>query len=137
MVSLTARQNRLLRYLLDETEAKPMADIGRQLDLTTRQVNYNLKGIRHWLEQHDAMLNAIPGKGVEIDCDTDRRATTTVDGAESALHRRTGDFVWIAKTHWHIAHDNTGRFGYHRNVGTVFFFQTAATAKLRNLVGRQ
>ncbi len=73
MVSLTTRQNRLLRFLLDETEAKSMADIGRQLDLTPRQVNYNLKAVRHWLEQHDAMLNTIPGKGVEIACEADRR----------------------------------------------------------------
>ena len=73
MVSLTTRQNRLLRYLLDETEAKTMADIGRQLDLTPRQVNYNLKAIRHWLVQHKAVLNSIPGKGIEVDCTSEQR----------------------------------------------------------------
>jgi len=73
MVSLTTRQNRLLRYLLDETEAKSMADIGRELDLTARQVNYNLKSVRYWLAQHNATLLSVPGKGVKIDGEVDRR----------------------------------------------------------------
>lgn len=73
MVSLTTRQNRLLRYLLDEFEPKTSADIGRALGLTPRQVNYNLKTIRHWLIQHRAELRAIPGKGVEVVCAPTKR----------------------------------------------------------------
>ncbi|RME44425.1 MAG: hypothetical protein D6796_11795, partial [Caldilineae bacterium] len=73
MASLTTRQNRLLRYLLDATEAKSMADIGRELDLTTRQVNYNLNAVRRWLAQHNATLLSVPGKGIKIDLEAAQR----------------------------------------------------------------
>ena len=48
------------------------ADMADQLQLTPRQVNYGLKGLRAWLAQRDIVLNATPGVGAEIICSTEK-----------------------------------------------------------------
>lgn len=73
MISLTTRQRDLLRYLLTVDTAVVTADVGRQVGLTPRQVNYSLKPIKLWLEEHNADLDMTPGVGVQVMCSPDNR----------------------------------------------------------------
>jgi transcriptional antiterminator len=49
-----------------------MAD---QLQLTPRQVNYGLKGLRGWLAQRNVVLSATPGVGAELICSAEKSQT--------------------------------------------------------------
>ncbi len=73
MISLTTRQRDLLQYLLVAETAVVTADVGRRVGLTPRQVNYSLKPIKIWLEEHDADLNTTPGVGVQVLCSPENR----------------------------------------------------------------
>ncbi|MDX1414644.1 MAG: PRD domain-containing protein [Candidatus Promineifilaceae bacterium] len=42
--------------------------MANELQLTPRQVNYGLKGLRSWLAQRDIILSATPGVGAELIC---------------------------------------------------------------------
>jgi len=69
MNALTTRQRDLLHLLLNNTSV-PLgaAKLARQMDLTTRQVNYDLKGVKKWLAKQNVTLTATPGVGVLINC---------------------------------------------------------------------
>lgn len=75
MSSLTTRQRDLLGLLLDADTALVTADIARQLHLTPRQVNYSLKGMRPWLQQHDVKLDVKPGVGVRLAISSEQQQT--------------------------------------------------------------
>ena len=68
MIALTTRQRDLLQLLLEAGEPISSADIAEQMQITTRQVNYGLKGIKQWLAQRDVRLQVTPGIGVELGC---------------------------------------------------------------------
>ncbi|MGB1249372.1 MAG: BglG family transcription antiterminator [Candidatus Promineifilaceae bacterium] len=70
MTALTTRQRDLLRLLLDANAPLVTASVAQQLQLTPRQVNYSLKGVKRWLTQHDAKLSVTPGIGVQLICNT-------------------------------------------------------------------
>lgn len=73
MLSLTTRQRDLLRQLLQSDKTVVIADLAKQMNLSSRQVSYGLRGVRSWLEQRNILLQITPGIGVEVICSTDRR----------------------------------------------------------------
>ncbi len=72
MTALTTRQRDLLTLLLESDEPLIASAMADQLQLTPRQVNYGLKGLRAWLAKRDIVLNATPGVGAEIICSTEK-----------------------------------------------------------------
>lgn len=72
MTTLTTRQRDLLRLLLESDKPLGAADMADELQLTPRQVNYGLKGLRSWLARRDVLLNSTPGVGAELICSTDK-----------------------------------------------------------------
>lgn len=68
MAALTTRQRDLLQLLLDAKAPLGTADLAAEMQLTPRQVNYGLKGLKRWLAQREIMLKMTPGVGIEIDC---------------------------------------------------------------------
>lgn len=68
MNTLTTRQRDLLQHLLSSTEPLSASQLADRADLTARQVNYDLKGLKGWLAQHDIPLKVTPGVGSELDC---------------------------------------------------------------------
>jgi len=73
MVSLTVQQREILQYLLQVDTSTTLAEIGATMNLTPRQVNYRLKGVRAWLEQRNVFLGSKPGIGYEINCSVSQR----------------------------------------------------------------
>lgn len=73
MANLTIQQRDLLRELLDADSPVAIAEIGRHLDLTPRQVSYRLKPVKRWLAKHDISLKSTPGVGLEVDCSSIQR----------------------------------------------------------------
>jgi len=68
MTSLTTRQRDILQLLVESNEPLGSADLAKQMKLTSRQVNYGLKGLRVWLEQRDVALKVTPGVGAKLLC---------------------------------------------------------------------
>ena len=68
MPALTTRQRDLLRILLESDKPLGAADMADELQLTPRQVNYGLKGLRGWLAQRDVVLATTPGVGAQLNC---------------------------------------------------------------------
>ncbi len=73
MTSLTTRQRDLLQLLLRANLPLGAAELASEMQLTPRQVTYDLKGVRHWLNQHDVALKITPGIGVELECSLERQ----------------------------------------------------------------
>ncbi|MEM9774973.1 MAG: helix-turn-helix domain-containing protein [Chloroflexota bacterium] len=84
MISLTTRQRDLLRYLLDSEETLIVADLASRMGLSSRQVNYGLKGVRTWLEQRGIPLRITPGVGIEL-------ITTSAKRDELLQELKSGD----------------------------------------------
>ena len=42
-------------------------DLASRLDLTARQVKYDLKGIHQWLTYHEIILEVVPGVGIKLE----------------------------------------------------------------------
>lgn len=72
MTTLTTRQRDLLKLLLESDDPLVASDMADQLQLTPRQVNYGLKGLRTWLAKRDIALNATPGVGAEVVCSAEK-----------------------------------------------------------------
>lgn len=75
MSSLTTRQRDLLGLLLDADTPLVTAEVARQLQLTPRQVNYSLKGMKPWLQQHNVQLDVKPGVGIRLALSPDQQRT--------------------------------------------------------------
>lgn len=73
MISLTTRQRDLLRQLLESEGSLVIADLAKEMGLSSRQVSYGLKGVRSWLVQRNVVLTVTPGVGVELICSSARR----------------------------------------------------------------
>lgn len=72
MSTLTTRQRDLLHILMDAQTPMGAADLAAQMQLTPRQVNYGLNGLKQWLANRNIALNATPGVGVTLDCTPDQ-----------------------------------------------------------------
>lgn len=72
MTSLTTRQRDILQHLVETSEPLSSADMAKRMKLTSRQVNYGLKGLRVWLEQRDVTLKTTPGIGAELLCSPEK-----------------------------------------------------------------
>lgn len=68
MSTLTTRQRDLLHILLDAQTPMGTAELAAQMQITPRQVNYGLSGLKQWLASRDITLNATPGIGVMLEC---------------------------------------------------------------------
>ena len=68
MTALTTRQRDLLRVLLKADAPMGAEDLAAKTRLTPRQVNYGLKGVKHWLLQHNTELDITPGVGIALNC---------------------------------------------------------------------
>lgn len=66
MTSLTTRQRDLIQLLLDCDGPISIGEVARQMELTSRQVNYSLKGIRGWLISRNVEMRVTPGVGIEL-----------------------------------------------------------------------
>lgn len=72
-MSLTTAQRDLLLRLLALDVPVGAAELGEQLHLTARQVQYGLRDIKSWLEQRQVGLRHAPGVGVKIVCAPEQR----------------------------------------------------------------
>lgn len=68
MSVLTTRQRDLLQILLRAQAPLGAAELAAEMQLTARQVGYDLKGIRRWLARQEIELKVTPGQGVELNC---------------------------------------------------------------------
>lgn len=63
MIILTTRQRDILKIILEANRPVGSAEMARRLQLTPRQVNYSMKGVRAWLNHHKQDLIITPGAG--------------------------------------------------------------------------
>lgn len=66
MTALTTRQRDILHLLLTAQRPLPAADLAAQVQLSPRQVHYDLKGLKLWLAQRNMLLEVVPGVGVAL-----------------------------------------------------------------------
>ncbi len=67
MDTLTTRQRDILKILLEKNKPSSSSELAGLLNLTPRQINYSIQGVRIWLKQHDQELRTIPGEGFVVD----------------------------------------------------------------------
>ena len=68
MVPLTTRQRDILKVLLNTNKPIRTCDLAAEIQLTPRQVNYSMKGVKSWLNRNNIMLQSTPGMGVMLKC---------------------------------------------------------------------
>lgn len=68
MVPLTTRQRDILKILLNTNKPIRTCDLAAKIQLTPRQVNYSMKGVKSWLYRNNVILHTTPGLGVKVDC---------------------------------------------------------------------
>lgn len=73
MTSLTTRQRDILKILLEADQPLATDVIAHSVQLSARQVNYSMKGLKQWLNNRDAVLRTTPGVGVIIECQPGQR----------------------------------------------------------------
>ena len=73
MTALTTRQRDMLHLLLESSAPLGAADLAERMQLTPRQVNYGLKGLRSWLAQRNVNLEVTPGVGAGLACSPDQQ----------------------------------------------------------------
>lgn len=66
MISFTTRQREILKLLLDANRPIGSVELAKMLHITPRQVNYSMKGVRVWLQQHGQDLQVLPGAGFAV-----------------------------------------------------------------------
>jgi mannitol operon transcriptional antiterminator len=79
MLALTTRQRDLLIALLNSEAPIGAEELAARLDLTPRQVKYDLKGISQWLSFRDVNLEQKPGVGIQIICSDEQLEQTKQD----------------------------------------------------------
>ena len=84
MVALNTRQRDMLRRLLETEQTVVVHELAGQMDLTARQVNYGLKGVKQWLGQRGITLQITPGVGLGIHCSSAQRLTLLRELGSSA-----------------------------------------------------
>jgi mannitol operon transcriptional antiterminator len=63
----------MLHLLLESSAPLGAADLAERMQLTPRQVNYGLKGLRSWLAQRNVNLEVTPGVGAGLACSPDQQ----------------------------------------------------------------
>lgn len=63
MITLTTRQRDILKIILEANRPIGSVEMARRLNLTPRQINYSIKGVRLWLNHHRQDLTITPGAG--------------------------------------------------------------------------
>jgi mannitol operon transcriptional antiterminator len=66
MITFTTRQREILKIILDANRPIGSVELARLLNITPRQVNYSMRGIKVWLRQHGQDLNVLPGVGFAV-----------------------------------------------------------------------
>jgi mannitol operon transcriptional antiterminator len=84
MTALTTRQRDILHLLLTAQGPLPAASLAEQVQLSLRQVHYDLKGLKVWLAQRDMLLEIVPGIGVTLACSPDQHALLRQELSEKA-----------------------------------------------------
>ena len=79
MLALTTRQRDLLSALLNSEAPIGAEELAARLDLTPRQVKYDLKGISQWLSFRNVNLEQKPGVGIKIICSNKELETAKKD----------------------------------------------------------
>ncbi|MDJ0752262.1 MAG: helix-turn-helix domain-containing protein [Ardenticatenaceae bacterium] len=64
----------MLRMLLETDGVVVIADLADRLNLTPRQINYGLKGVRQWLGQRNIDIHISPGIGIDLSCTAAERS---------------------------------------------------------------
>ena len=67
MVTLTTRQRDILKIILEKDKPSSSSELAGLLNLTPRQINYSIQGVRLWLKQHGQELKTIPGMGFVLE----------------------------------------------------------------------
>jgi len=73
MCYLTSKQYSLLKTLIEVDKPLSMTALGGKVKLTSRQVNYNLQGVQHWLKDLETPVHLTSGSGVYLDCSLEQR----------------------------------------------------------------
>jgi len=63
VIILTTRQRDILKIILEANRPIGSVEMARRLQITPRQVNYSMKGVRAWLNHHQQDLIITPGAG--------------------------------------------------------------------------
>src|SRR5688572_7678400 len=72
MLPFTTRQREILKIILDVNRPIGSVELAKLLNLTPRQVNYSIKGVKVWLEQHGQDLHILPGVGFSVNLTADQ-----------------------------------------------------------------
>lgn len=75
MITLTTRQRDILRILLEGSKPVSSIELAGLLNITPRQVNYSIQGVRVWLSQHDKNLKIVPGAGFAVEVQPEQART--------------------------------------------------------------
>jgi mannitol operon transcriptional antiterminator len=67
MMTLTTRQRDILRIILEGNRPFSSIELSGLLNLTPRQVNYSILGVKAWLSQHNQDLKTLPGTGFSVE----------------------------------------------------------------------
>lgn len=84
MIPLNTRQRDMLRLMLQAGRRIVVQELADELQITPRQVNYGLKGVKAWLRQRGIELLVSPGVGVEVKCTATDRQTLLKELGNSA-----------------------------------------------------
>ncbi len=82
MITFTTRQREILKIILDANRPIGSVELAKLLHITPRQVNYSMKGVKVWLQQHDQDLSVVPGVGfaVKLTADQTRTLSQQING---------------------------------------------------------
>jgi mannitol operon transcriptional antiterminator len=72
MITFTTRQREILKIILDVNRPIGSVELAKLLNITPRQVNYSMKGVKVWLKQNGQDLNVLPGVGFAVDLTADQ-----------------------------------------------------------------
>jgi mannitol operon transcriptional antiterminator len=72
MLPFTTRQREILKIILDVQRPIGSVELAKLLNITPRQVNYSIKGVKVWLKQHGQDLRVLPGVGFSVNLTADQ-----------------------------------------------------------------
>jgi transcriptional antiterminator len=75
MITFTTRQREILKIILEANRSVGSVELANMLHITSRQVNYSMKGVIVWLHQHDQDLSVVPGVGFAVKLTADQTRT--------------------------------------------------------------
>jgi mannitol operon transcriptional antiterminator len=84
MSTLTTRQRDILRIILEGNKPMSSSELAGLLNLTSRQVNYSIQGVKVWLNQHHQDLKTLPGAGFSVDIQSEEARKLSLEMASSA-----------------------------------------------------